>query len=726
MATEPTLARPRVRVRIAALVDVGGVPLLLCGALLLAVVTRVWIAGNIPTPWIMVDEIVYSELAKSIAGADGLEVRGQATDVPSVLYPLAISPAWLADDVPAAYGIAKALNVLLMTLVVVPTYLIARRLVTPAWALAAVGLVLLMPSFHYTGVLMSENAFFPLFVAAALFFTRALERPTLGRQALALGVAGLAVGVRVQAVVLLAVLPAAIVVKALLDARAPGSGPAWRRAAESLRAFWPTGAVLAGGALAFLALQAARGSSLSSALGSYDVVATSDYDFGQVAHWIGLHFAEFGFSVGIVPACAFLVLVGLALTRPRTVSNAERAFLAVTTAAVILVILQVAVFASRFSLRIEERYMFELAPLLFVALVLWLARGLERPPLVAAVAALVPVLLLVPVKLEELLGVQILSDTFALIPVWRAAQLLDGGTDTAQTLFLLGGIVAAAAFLFLPRRVGLIVLPLAVGAFLAVSSYPVYGAVRDFSKTLQAYAGGGELDWVDETIGAEPEVPYLFDATRAPGYDDMVLWQTEFWNRSVGPSVQLGPAVRDSLPAQLGSIDPVTGRIQAAGLGTPTHAVAATGLTLAGEPLGTHSLLTLYRLDGPLRLASSVEGVYADGWMGPFAAYSHFGEAPGRRVTVTLSREAWGGADVPGNVTVRVGTPVASGATATLASVTATRTLVLHRLERKVVSLPTPAPPFRVEVTVTPTFSPSQFGQADTRQLGAVVTFSVP
>ena len=40
--------------------------------------------------------------------------------------------------------------------------------------------------------------------------------------------------------------------------------------------------------------------------------------------------------------------------------------------------------------------MFPLAPLLFVALVLWLARGLERPPLVAAIAAIVPVLLLLP------------------------------------------------------------------------------------------------------------------------------------------------------------------------------------------------------------------------------------------------------------------------------------------------------------------------------------------
>ncbi len=723
MATERTLAHPRERVRADSLARLAGLPLLAAGALLLAVVARVVIAGNIPTPWIMVDEIIYSELAKSFAAGEGLEIRDRASEIPSVLYPIAISPAWLADEIPTAYGIAKAINVVLMTLVVVPTYLWSRRLVSPVWALVPAALVLLMPSFHYTGVLMSENAFFPVFVAAGWSFALALERPTLGRQALALALVGIAVGVRLQGVVLLAVLPAAIVLKALLDARVPGPEPAGRRLLATARAFTPTWAVLAGGAVAFLALQWIRGSSPSSALGSYDVVATADYRLGEVGHWIVLHFAELGFSVGIVPACAFLLLAGLAVLRPRTLSAAERSFVAVTAAAVFLVVLQVAVFASRFSLRIEERYMFPLAPLLFLALVLWLSRGLERPPLVAAAAALVPVLLLVPVRLDELLGVQILSDTFGLIPVWRAAQLLDGGTDTAQTLFWAGGAAAAAAFLFVPRRAGLL-LPIAVAGFLALSSYPVYGAVRDFARSLEAYAGGGELDWIDDTIGTGADAPYLFDAARVPGYDDMVLWQTEFWNRSLGTSVRLGPPVRDSLEEQVGSVDPVTGRIDAPAVGSPEYAVAASGLALAGEGLASRSLLTLFRLDRPLRLASAVDGVYADGWMGATAAYSYYADAPGRRVNVALSREAWGGEDVPGTVTIQVGRPVASGSGAVIGTVTARQSIVLHRLERRVVTLAAPKPPFRVEITISPTFSPSQFGQADTRQLGAVVTFS--
>ena len=54
-----------------------------------------------------------------------------------------------------------------------------------------------------------------------------------------------------------------------------------------------------------------------------------------------------------------------------------------TAAAVPLVVVEVAAFASRFSLRVEDRYMFFLAPLLFLAFVLWLERGVPRPLVLA-------------------------------------------------------------------------------------------------------------------------------------------------------------------------------------------------------------------------------------------------------------------------------------------------------------------------------------------------------
>lgn len=366
--------------------------------------------------------------------------------------------------------------------------------------------------------------------------------------------------------------------------------------------------------------------------------------------------------------------------------------------------------------------MFPLAPLLFIALVLWIVRGLERPPVVAAVAVLIPVVLLLDLRLKSLLGVQILSDTFALIPVWRATQLLDGGVDTAQTLLWAGAAIAAAAFLFVPRRAAAI-LPVGVAAFLVLGSWPVYGAVRDYARNLQGYAGGNDLAWVDERIGSDAHAPYLFDASKIPGYDDMILWQTEFWNRSVGTVVALGPPVRDQLVEEPGSIDPATGRIVAPGAAGARYAVATSGLALAGTPLASKSLLTLYRVSRPLRIAQAVEGVYGDGWMGNHAVYSVYANGP-KRVRVTLSRQAWGGTDIPGHVTVRVGPSVVSGSAAAIGRVTAQRRLTLHKLERRTVTLPVPRAPYRVEVDITPTFSPAELTSSpDTRQLGAVVTF---
>ena len=643
MATEP-VAAPRGRLHVST--RLGGWPLLVSGAVLLVLAVRIWVAFKIATPWIFLDELLYGELAKSIASGGHLWVRGVPADIPSVLYPAAIAPAWLLNDVGTAYQFAKAINVVLMTAACIPTYFWARRLVPPVWAATAVGLVLVMPSMLYTGVLMSENAFFPLFVAATFAMAAALERPTLWRQALVFAPVLLAIGVRVQAIVLLAVLPAAIVVKAAFDALA-AARPRWRAFVASVRAFWATFAVLVVGGLAFVLYEHARGRTVTSALGSYSDVTSASYSFSDVRHWIGLHFAELAFSVGIVPACAVILLVGLALLgRPTTA--AERSFLAVASTAVVLVVVQVAIFASRFSFRIEERYMFPLAPLLFIALVLWIARGAERPRVLTAISVAVPLLLVTRLQPRSApRPADPLGHRSRLIPVWRAAQLLNGGADAAQNLLFAGAVVAAAAFAFVPRRFAA-VLPLAVGAFLAIGSYPVYGAIRDYALALETYAGGPDRDWIDDAVPGHVDTPYLYDAARVPGYDDMLLWQTEFWNRDVGEVVRLGPTVRDSLPEDTGSIDPVTGRITVPSLKAPKYVV-----TTAGADRRRHSARQEVDPDALPRCGAAPDRerggrplrrrlVGADGGVRAVRPQR------ARRIAVTLSREAWGGQDVPG------------------------------------------------------------------------------
>jgi hypothetical protein len=112
--------------------------------------------------------------------------------------------------------------------------------------------------------------------------------------------------------------------------------------------------------------------------------------------------------------------------------------------------------------------------------------------------------------------------------------------------------------------------------------------------------------------------------------------------------------------------------------------------------------------------------------MGGTAAYVQYVGARRGQVEVTLSRTSWSGPDVPGHAVVRIGPLVVQDGTATIAKVTAERTATIHARQSRTVTLPTPPPPFRVEVSISPTFSPAQFGLGDTRQLGAQVSFALP
>ena len=260
---------------------------------------------------------------------------------------------------------------------------------------------------------MTENAFLPAFVLASFAFAAALERPTLVRQAVAFAAILVAALVRLQGLVLVAVLPTAILLKVVFELRdAPRPQPL-RFVWVELRRYWVSGALLAAGAVLYALREVASGRSLSSGLGSYQAVAHAGYSFGEVRHWVLLHAAELPLAAGVIPVCAFLLLFGLAFARGGTRNESERAFLAVTAAAVVWIVVEVATFASKFSLRIEERYMFFLAPLLLLAFALWLDRGLPRPPVLAAVAAAIPAALFFVLPLGSLLNVSIYSERLA-------------------------------------------------------------------------------------------------------------------------------------------------------------------------------------------------------------------------------------------------------------------------------------------------------------------------
>jgi hypothetical protein len=204
------------------------------------------------------------------------------------------------------------------------------------------------------------------------------------------------------------------------------------------------------------------------------------------------------------------------------------------------------------------------------------------------------------------------------------------------------------------------------------------------------------------------------------------MWQTEFWNRSVGTVYTLGPA-DPGLTARPVTFDAVTGRIvpQSDG-GSPSttirYAIAPTTVNLAGRLIAQQGRLALYRIDPPMQLATHLGGVHLDSWMGAIAALTHYAtpRRPGR-LDVRISRLGWGRPSPPGRVAIKVGPLADVGGQPGIGKVTASRTWTVRSATARSFTLPTPKTPYRLEIHVEPTFSPTDYGQPDPRQLGAQV-----
>ena len=176
-------------------------------------------------------------------------------------------------------------------------------------------------------------------------------------------------------------------------------------------------------------LQQIRGRSLATGLGAYQITGETDYSESSAARWFAFHLGELGYSVGILPVSALIVCLGSPHAGRPTRARQNVPFWQLPPPRCLLVA-QVATYASQFAFRIEERNMFHIAPLLFIALALWLYRGLPRPGGLTAIAVLIPAALLVTIPLEGLFTVSLYSDSFALIPLLRLTQRLAGERRT--------------------------------------------------------------------------------------------------------------------------------------------------------------------------------------------------------------------------------------------------------------------------------------------------------
>ena len=88
------------------------------------------------TPWVFTDELEWTQISRSIAETGHAARRGEPIYFKS-LYAYMIAPFWWIHSTAAAYAAIKYTNVVMMTLAAVPTYLLARMLVSRRAAMSS-------------------------------------------------------------------------------------------------------------------------------------------------------------------------------------------------------------------------------------------------------------------------------------------------------------------------------------------------------------------------------------------------------------------------------------------------------------------------------------------------------------------------------------------------------------------------------------------------------------
>jgi hypothetical protein len=588
----------------------------LVGLVALSTAIRYVFTRHAVAPWIMVDELIYSELAKSFAASGHFLVRDHTTGSYGYVYPVLISPAWAVfKSVPDAYAAAKGINSLVMSLAAVPAYFLARRVLGSWLSLAAAALAVAIPSLVYTSTLMTENAFYPIFLTAVLVFIVWLDRPTQVNTAVLVALCLIAYLTRAQAV---ALLPAVLTAPILVAGR------------EAFRRYQQMYVFVVVGALTVVVEQVARGRSVFGIFGAYQVASTSHYSVGEVTRWFLYHVSELDLSLGVLPFAALLVLaLGL-----RSLPRPEKVFVAATVATSFWLVLEVAAFASEQSFRVEERNMFYVAPLFLIALLVWIERGLPRGTVWATAGIIVAAALPGALPYSSLIGLNAISDTIALIPLgWLVEQGL--GLDDVGLVVVFACAAVGLLFLFVPRRYAL-VLPVLVLVYCAVSQASI--EAKQSHQSLESLFGGivnPNRDWIDRAVGSTANVAVVWTGHT----DKFTIWENEFFNRSVGTIYSTGLPLPGDLAETPVTVSRTTGDLLAAG-GRQIHAryaLADSSLSLEGTVItrDVRKGMDLYRLNGPLRQVATVTGVYADAWSGREVTYSRV-DCAGGTVSVVL------------------------------------------------------------------------------------------
>lgn len=669
------------------------------GIVLVSAAFRIWLVRGMVGPFVFVDEAIYSELARSLADSGSFAVRELPVSGYSKLYPALIAPSYvLHGNLVDAYAAAKATNAIAMSLSAVPAYLLARRVVSERLALLGAVIAVAVPSMAYTGTITTESLFYPVSLAFALTLVRYLERPAISRLVWLVVALGVAFATRSQSLAFVPAIATAPLALALL-----------RRRIAELRPFLPLYALGAVGAAAAVVLQTARGQSLADLLGAYSIVGEGSYDVGRVLRYWLWHVEELDLYVGIVPFAALLVL----LMRGRALPERLQEHVAATAVLVPWSTLAVGMFASRFaSDRVQDRYLFFLAPLLVVCLLAWVEHSVARGRVTMALAGAVALALPLAFPYARFIGEPAKSDSLGLIPLWSANEHLVAGRYWV-TVAVVGAVLVAIWLAVRDWYRALV--PLVVLALFAVLSRPVWSGANGFLVASRGALFQGirqvDRDWIDQRVPTGAEVAVLWTG-RA---DRFTVNQAEFFNRRVGRVYYTDAPTPGGINETSVTRSRRSGRLLSNDGPVRAHYALLDGsVTPDGEVVARDdgTGMALWRLSGPLSSRASIRGLYPDTWSGPRVRWRLLRCKPGT-LTVTVHsdpslfvEDQALGYDLPGSER-------SASAAATRIPATGERTSVDLRVEPRDGIC-------TVNFGVLPTANPSEVipGSTDDRELG--------
>lgn len=574
----------------------------LIGLVLGSSAIRFALSRGVDAPWIAPDEHLYGLLGRSLAAGDGLTIVGASVPYYSLLYPLLVgAPFVVVTDVASGVTVVQALQALAMSATAIPIFLWTRPLAGTRPAFLAAALTVLVPGLAYSGLLMSEALYYPAAVVAVWALASCLRDPTLARQALLLSAVGVALATRLQAVGFVPAIVLALGIVALAE-----------RSLAPFRRMGATLVALALAACAWIALRLATGG-LEQTLGAYATLSeTGAYSLTDVASAVAWQTGAIVLLTVGIPLVALGVLAWETV-RGREPDGAARALVAATTAYLLVTVVEVGAFASRFVEHVTERQLLSVVPPLFVVFAVWLGRGLPRPQPATSLVALGVAASALLLPIERITSRAAVADSLSTIPLEQLRRQVS--EPIFEAVYASGAALVLLLAVLAPRRAAPVlagIVACALAACTVVASRELEQRARLDRESVFA---GAAPNWIDRT--AAGDVTLLVTGDRLwPS-----AWHHLFWNSSIDRVARLRDAESPGvIPQRLVTVsgaglltDDDGNTFEASHLAAPATVIPNGELLATLPPSVEQTGMGVWRLDGPARLLQRVTGLRPNG-----------------------------------------------------------------------------------------------------------------